>query len=300
MTPYEGNEPYIFISYSHKDSEAVLSVIEALEKNGFRVWFDAGVEAGSEWPEYIASHLRKSACVLAFISPSFATSLNCRRELTFAQDLNVPMLNVYLESVELPDGLRMQLGLNQCLFKTKFKAEHEFVDALCRAELIQKCRAEYAESNISLSAVEESISHAEGAGKEMVSQHKARRKALAWITSIIEFSYAAVGAVAIDILSKRCESGLSLFLLMIIPHVALTLISLILYRTMGRKLTKQEKNEASTSTAAMWFFATIIAIIAGAFCVHSVDGGFMKFLVSLGLNLLPGILSMIFIGMLDE
>ena len=55
---YNGNEPYIFISYAHKNSDVVLPIIEALADNGFRVWYDAGIEAGTEWPEYVAEKLR--------------------------------------------------------------------------------------------------------------------------------------------------------------------------------------------------------------------------------------------------
>jgi hypothetical protein len=58
LRAYEGSEPYIFISYSHKNKDVVLPVIEALQNSGYNVWFDIGIEAGSEWPEYIATHLR--------------------------------------------------------------------------------------------------------------------------------------------------------------------------------------------------------------------------------------------------
>ncbi|MBE6974304.1 MAG: toll/interleukin-1 receptor domain-containing protein [Ruminococcaceae bacterium] len=67
---YEGSEPYIFVSYAHKDSARVLPVIEGLQAKGFRVWYDAGIEAGTEWPEYIAEHLMGANCVIAFISES--------------------------------------------------------------------------------------------------------------------------------------------------------------------------------------------------------------------------------------
>ena len=64
---YEGTEPYIFVSYAHKDSEAVLPIIAALQDRGFRIWYDAGIEAGTEWPEYIAEQLNGSEVVLALI-----------------------------------------------------------------------------------------------------------------------------------------------------------------------------------------------------------------------------------------
>ena len=69
MQCYEGKENYIFISYAHKDSDKVLPVIKALNDASFRVWYDAGIEAGSEWPENVAEHLCGSAVTLIFLSP---------------------------------------------------------------------------------------------------------------------------------------------------------------------------------------------------------------------------------------
>ena len=36
LAPYEGDEPYLFLSYSHKDSEKAGKIIRVLKKNGFR------------------------------------------------------------------------------------------------------------------------------------------------------------------------------------------------------------------------------------------------------------------------
>ena len=76
---YEGSHPYAFISYSHKDADIVMPAIEAMQRQGILIWYDAGIEAGSEWPEYIASHLKNCSCVLTFISENFIDSPNCRR-----------------------------------------------------------------------------------------------------------------------------------------------------------------------------------------------------------------------------
>ena len=57
MKTYNGNDKYIFVSYAHKDSDTVLPIISEMQKSGFRIWFDEGIEAGTEWPEYIAEHL---------------------------------------------------------------------------------------------------------------------------------------------------------------------------------------------------------------------------------------------------
>ena len=58
LRPYEGTQPYIFVSYAHKNDAAVLEIIGTLQSRGFRVWYDEGIEAGSEWPESIASPRR--------------------------------------------------------------------------------------------------------------------------------------------------------------------------------------------------------------------------------------------------
>ena len=138
---YEGNAPFIFISYAHRDTSVVIPVVNALQQKGFLVWYDGGIEAGSEWPEYIAQHLKQSGCVLTFISENFVNSKNCRRELIYAQDLDKPLLNIYIDNVQLSDGMKMQLGLNQALWKSNFPTDEAFLTAVCEAKILQNCRA---------------------------------------------------------------------------------------------------------------------------------------------------------------
>ena len=63
LRPYEGTLPYLFVSYAHANDAAVLEIISTLQARGFRVWYDEGIEAGSEWPESIASHLERAQLV---------------------------------------------------------------------------------------------------------------------------------------------------------------------------------------------------------------------------------------------
>lgn len=142
MQIYNGREPYIFISYAHKDSATVLPIVEGLAAHGFRVWYDAGIEVGSEWPEYIAEHLCDSGCVIAFITEAALGSQNCRREINFAIDRRKQMLAVYLEEVELSVGMQMQLGTLQALFRDGYKDTAAFLEALCAAQLLAPCRNE--------------------------------------------------------------------------------------------------------------------------------------------------------------
>ena len=99
---YEGKEPYIFVSYAHKDSAAVFRLVEQLNERGYRIWYDEGIEPGSEWPEYIANHLLGAEMVLSVLTPSAVNSVNCRREINFALSKNKPVLTIYMEDIELP------------------------------------------------------------------------------------------------------------------------------------------------------------------------------------------------------
>lgn len=134
---YQGKEPYIFISYAHKDSDQVLPIIQQLQNWGFRVWYDAGIQAGTEWPEYIASHLRDSSAVIAFISEAAINSPHCRQEITYAGSKHKDVLSIYLDNAELPAGLELQLGNNQSMFFNRSPNMQAFVEQLIVAELLR-------------------------------------------------------------------------------------------------------------------------------------------------------------------
>lgn len=143
MKPYEGNAPYIFISYAHKDSDQVLPILDELADRGYRVWYDDGIAPGSEWPEYIATHLASSGLVLAFISPNSIASSNCRREVTFALAQNKPFVGIYLCETQMSPGMEMQLSAQQCIMKYAL-TEESFYSKLCSVQDIIPCRAEMA------------------------------------------------------------------------------------------------------------------------------------------------------------
>lgn len=136
LRPYEGTLPYLFVSYAHKDDAAVLEIIRTLQSRGFRVWYDEGIEAGSEWPESIASHLERAQLVLAFLSPAYLRSDNCRKEMHYALTKKKPVINVFLEQTELSPGMEMQIGNLFALMKYTYPSEEYFYDKLFSAELL--------------------------------------------------------------------------------------------------------------------------------------------------------------------
>ena len=141
MLAYEGNQPFIFISYSHTDRERVLPIIESLADKGFRIWYDDGVNAGARWADDIADHIAASRFVLAFISHRWTKSGFCRKELTFAVECEKGLIPIYLdEGVEETRGVRMLVGEYQALYFYRFSSFQELVDKLTDEPLLQVCR----------------------------------------------------------------------------------------------------------------------------------------------------------------
>ncbi len=138
---YNGNEPYIFISYAHKDSDKVLPIIRELQSRGYRVWYDAGIEAGTEWPEYIAARLMNSRCVITFISKAAINSSHCRQEITFAVSKKKEMLTVYLDDTPLPPGLELQLGINQAMFYNRSGSAVSLAAQIAKASMFDPCKS---------------------------------------------------------------------------------------------------------------------------------------------------------------
>ena len=73
---YVGEEPFVFVSYAHKDGHLVYPEIKALHDYGVRIWFDGGIEPGNDWPEYVGNALLKAQMFLVFITPSSVESRN--------------------------------------------------------------------------------------------------------------------------------------------------------------------------------------------------------------------------------
>lgn len=82
--PYEGEKPYFFVSYSHRNSETVLEVLQNLRRRSFRLWYDEGIPAGSDWPQNIRQHMADCGVVLFFQSETALTSPNCLNEIRAA------------------------------------------------------------------------------------------------------------------------------------------------------------------------------------------------------------------------
>ncbi|MDR3218736.1 MAG: toll/interleukin-1 receptor domain-containing protein [Dysgonamonadaceae bacterium] len=154
---YEGKEQYIFISYAHINSEMVFPIIRQLNDMGYRIWYDEGIDPGSEWPESIAEHLSRARAVILFISPESMASDNVRREITFALNFRKLMLSVYLKPTELSPGMILQLGTIQAIFYYQYKTDAAFFEKLLKSvptELKEETKVAVPKKSIEIVATE--------------------------------------------------------------------------------------------------------------------------------------------------
>ena len=114
---YKGPDPYIFVSYSHKDSKEVLEEIKTFQRLGYRVWYDEGIDVGEEWPDEIADALKKSDKFVVFISSNSINSKNVKNEINYARDENKDFIAIHLSKTELPPGIKMRISTIQAIFK---------------------------------------------------------------------------------------------------------------------------------------------------------------------------------------
>lgn len=138
--PYKGDENYIFISYSHRNMKEVLEFIETLQNNGYNVWYDEGIDPGTEWDDNIAKHIEGCAFFIAFITKEYIDSQNCRDEMSFARDLDKERLLVYAEDVDLPRGMQMRLNRLQAIYKHKYANQRDFYNKVFDAQAIDACK----------------------------------------------------------------------------------------------------------------------------------------------------------------
>lgn len=139
---YEGSESFVFVSYAHADKELASPLIQGLQERGFRVWYDVGIDYGDDWLQVIADHLERCACLVSFITPNYARSENCLRELIFAADEGHGLIPCYLADTKLPARVRLQMKTSNAILRKNFADDDAFLDALSAAKLIQECRQE--------------------------------------------------------------------------------------------------------------------------------------------------------------
>lgn len=92
----------IFISYSRRDTEYVSSLVYALRKQGFEVWFDKNIRTGTDWDDTIEEELKKADALVLILSKTSVASDNVKDEISFAMGLDKPVSPIKIEECDVP------------------------------------------------------------------------------------------------------------------------------------------------------------------------------------------------------
>ncbi len=154
MRSYQGNKPFIFVSYAHADRDRVFPIIELLQDNGYHVWYDEGLHAGNDWRDELADRIRDCRAFLYMRTKNSARSPYCRDEI-YAADAEMkrrdseteevfdesvlPLLSVQLEEADLSGGLRMIIDTKQVIQGAGVSAEN-IAKALIESGKLEACR----------------------------------------------------------------------------------------------------------------------------------------------------------------
>ncbi|MBQ2794127.1 MAG: leucine-rich repeat protein [Clostridia bacterium] len=111
LISYEGDEPYLFVSYSHADTDEVYPFLKKLEREKFRIWYDDTMETGEDFREELRSKIEGCRAVLLFVSNNSMKSRYCGMEIITAFANKKKILPVYVneKEVQIPPALDMIL-----------------------------------------------------------------------------------------------------------------------------------------------------------------------------------------------
>lgn len=124
---------FVFVSYSHADSDVVYPDILALQKRKIRIWYDEGLEPGEEWFQDVENKVNLPACigVIFYISQTFLESEAVQKEIRiFSGSQKAHYFAINLLNAPILDKVCKTPGLPQPVRDTLLKLFHEDVTYL--------------------------------------------------------------------------------------------------------------------------------------------------------------------------
>ncbi len=117
FSAYEGDEPFVFVTYSHMDTDPVYRQLTWLNEAEVNIWYDEGIEPGKRWRSELASALANCSVLLFFVTDNSVKSEHCLNEIEFAVNRNIAIISVYLDDVALPDIMELSIGGKQAIMR---------------------------------------------------------------------------------------------------------------------------------------------------------------------------------------
>lgn len=107
---YTGNEPYLFVSYSHRDTEKVYPILDALYDRKYRIWYDESCENGNDFRDELRHRIEDAEAVLLFVSEYSMTSPFCGMEIIVARENGKRLYPIYLDNTVVPPAFQILLA----------------------------------------------------------------------------------------------------------------------------------------------------------------------------------------------
>ena len=120
----------IFISYSRRDISFVEKFLKALNDNGYpadQIWVDwEDIPASSKWEDEIRKGVEASNSIIFILSPEWAKSNECAKELQIAAQYNKRLFPIVCHNVD-PKTIPAELASLNWIF---FRETDNFEEAL--------------------------------------------------------------------------------------------------------------------------------------------------------------------------
>lgn len=107
---YTGNEPYLFVSYSHRDTPKVYPILDALHDKKYRIWYDESCENGNDFRDELRHRIENAEAVILFVSESSMASPFCGMEIIVARENGKRLYPIYLDEVAVPPAFEILLA----------------------------------------------------------------------------------------------------------------------------------------------------------------------------------------------
>ena len=119
----ERDQPFLFVSYSHDDSDEVQALLQDLSSNHYRFWYDEGVKSGREWADEVGWRIAHCTQFLVILSTRSAASERVIDEINFAKEHRRDFCLIFLEPVKLDYGLELQIGRKYGIEKFRYSRQ---------------------------------------------------------------------------------------------------------------------------------------------------------------------------------
>ncbi len=107
---YTGNEPYLFVSYSHRDTDKVYPILDAFYDRKYRIWYDESCENGNDFRDELRDRIQRSEAVILFVSEHSMSSAFCGMEIITAKEYGKRLYPIYLDDSVIPPAFSILLA----------------------------------------------------------------------------------------------------------------------------------------------------------------------------------------------